>query len=400
MNPSWKTIVLATGTIFLTLCLIIYPDQAFDSSIRGLNIWWEVVFPSLLPFFIMAELLIGFGIVTFLGVVFEPIMRPIFNVPGVGSFAWVMGMASGYPSGAKISARLREENQITKIEAERLLSFTNASSPLFIFGAISVGFFHDAKLGILLAVCHYLGNTIVGVCMRFHGRSEKKQITKQSIRHFSIRRAFHEMHKTRMNDPRPFGEVVGDAIINSIKTLVMVGGFIILFSVITRMLFKIGILTAVAMIAKFIFTIFSIPLELGVPFITGLFEISLGAQHIALTKVDPLFTKIIIVSFILGFNGFSVQAQVASIIAKTDISFKPYLLARILHSLMASILTVVLYDPLYAKRHTSDVSTITNGEPMDLNVWATILTYLKQIGPFVTIVAIGFAFIIQLRRVK
>ena len=85
-------------------------------------------------------------------------MRPLFSVPGVGGFAWAMGMASGYPAGAKITARLRQEGQITKIEAERLVSFTNSSNPLFIFGAVSVGFFDNAKLGIILAFAHYLGN--------------------------------------------------------------------------------------------------------------------------------------------------------------------------------------------------------------------------------------------------
>ena len=111
----------------------------------------------------MAELLIGFGIVQFIGVIFQPIMRPVFNVPGVGSFAWIIGMASGYPAGAKITAQLRKNNEITKVEAERLVSFTNAASPLFIFGAIAVGFFHHASLGILIAICHYLGNLIVGI---------------------------------------------------------------------------------------------------------------------------------------------------------------------------------------------------------------------------------------------
>src|SRR5690625_816925 len=142
-------------TCTMAIILISYPGQAFEASIRGLNMWWEIVFPSLLPFFITAELLIGFGAVTFIGVLFEPIMRPLFNVPGAGSFAWIMGMASGYPSGAKISTRLREEGVLTQIEAERLVSFTNASSPLFIFGAIAVGFFHNAQLGLLIAVSHY-----------------------------------------------------------------------------------------------------------------------------------------------------------------------------------------------------------------------------------------------------
>ena len=33
--------------------------------------WWEVVFPSLLPFFILSELLIGFGVVKFVGLLLE-----------------------------------------------------------------------------------------------------------------------------------------------------------------------------------------------------------------------------------------------------------------------------------------------------------------------------------------
>ncbi|WP_309228293.1 nucleoside recognition domain-containing protein [Virgibacillus sp. NKC19-3] len=177
MKPIMKTILLSGITSFFAFALLKFPDQALEASIRGLNIWWESVFPSLLPFFITAELLTGFGVVKFIGVLFEPVMRPLFNVPGVGSFGWMMGMSSGYPTGAKIAARLREKKQLSQIEAERLVSFTNASSPLFIFGAVSIGFFHDAKLGVLLATCHYLGNAIVGICMRFYRHKEDKQVT-------------------------------------------------------------------------------------------------------------------------------------------------------------------------------------------------------------------------------
>ena len=83
------------------------PQAALQASIRGLNIWWEVVFPSLLPFFIIAELLISIGVVKFIGVILEPLMRPLFRVPGIGGFVWAMGMASGF-AGAKLSARLRK----------------------------------------------------------------------------------------------------------------------------------------------------------------------------------------------------------------------------------------------------------------------------------------------------
>lgn len=393
-----KTIFLAAITLFLTFLLIMFPDQSFEASVRGLNMWWEIVFPSLLPFFITAELLIGFGVVTFIGVLFEPIMRPLFNVPGVGSFAWIMGMASGYPSGAKISARLREEKQLTRVEAERLLSFTNNSSPLFIFGAVSVGFFHDAKLGLLIAVCHYLGNAFVGICMRFYGQSSENDKDQNFKYRFSLQTAFRQMHYTRINDKRPFGEVVGDSILNSIKTLVMIGGFIILFSVVMKLLILIGITPIIATFIQNGLYFLSLPIELSLPLISGMFEITQGAQMISQTNIHSMLPKAIIVSFILGFNGFSVQAQVSSIIANTDIRFTPYFISRILHGVFASLLTILLFKPLYLNRQVLNVKDVPVIQDTTSNHWFTVLDLFKQIGPIITMMSLGIAICIMYRR--
>ena len=397
MKQKVTTILLAGITAFITFLLIKFPEQAFQASLQGLNIWWEVVFPSLLPFFITAELLIGFGVVTFIGILFEPIMRPLFNVPGVGSFAWIMGMASGYPSGAKISVRLREEKLLTQIEAERLISFTNASSPLFIFGAVSIGFFHDAKLGVLIAACHYIGNALVGICMRFYGQAadKKNNEKKQKV---SIQRAFKEMHMARIQDKRPFGEILGDAILSSITTLVMVGGFIIMFSVLTKLLFLVGITPVIALLFKHILSILALPIELGLPLLSGMFEITIGAQMISQLTVDSMLAKAIVVNFILGFNGLSVQAQVSSIISKTDIRFTPYFISRILHGTIASFLTILLYKPLYLNRKLYDVGDIPVSHGTEVNFWLNTLQTLKQVGPIITIASLGIACIIIYRR--
>src|SRR5699024_9690946 len=204
--------------IFMTFSLIIFPDQSFHASLRGLDTWWEIVFPSLFPFFITSELLIRFGVVQFIGVLFEPIMRPLFNVPGVGSFAWIVGMASGYPTGAKITVLLRQKEQLTRLEAERLVSFSNASSPLFIFGAIAVGFLHRPELGILIALSHYIGNVLVGLCMRFYKR-KTISVPLQTEDTNIIYRAFQKMHRTRIQKNQPIGQIFGDSVLLSVQTL-------------------------------------------------------------------------------------------------------------------------------------------------------------------------------------
>lgn len=401
MKDKLTTLVFSGLTIFITFLLILYPDQSLDASIRGLGIWWEIVFPSLLPFFITAELLIGFGVVTFIGVLFEPIMRPLFKVPGAGSFAWIMGMASGYPSGAKITVRLRQERELTQIEAERLLSFTNASSPLFIFGAVAIGFFHNPKLGIFIALCHYLGNAFVGICMRFHGQKEQAKNTFVKKHRVSyLKRAFRSMHQTRMKDHQPLGQLIGDAVLHSVTTLVVVGGFIILFSVLNKLLYLVGITTLLASAINIFLYLFSIPIELSVPLISGLFEITLGSQMASQVKIDSLLPKLIIVSFILGFNGFSVQAQVLSIISQTDIRFYPYFIGRLLHGFIACLLTFLLYKPFYLEyltRQTGDIPVINDGSYYYLQ---TLFDTLRQIGPFITIISLFLTICILLSRQK
>ncbi|MFC2950215.1 sporulation integral membrane protein YlbJ [Virgibacillus sediminis] len=403
MKQIIKTILLSGFATFLTVALIRFPDQAFEASIRGLNIWWEVVFPSLLPFFITAELLIAFGVVKFIGVLFEPVMRPLFNVPGTGSFGWIMGMVSGYPTGAKIAARLREEGQLTQVEAERLVSFTNASSPLFIFVAVSIGFFHDASLGVLLAACHYIGNALVGICMGFYkrnsGRKPKHPTNKKQKP--AVVRAFLEMHETRLKDKRPLGEAISDAVLNSIQTLLMVGGFIILFSVLTKLLFLSGISSLLARFIETTFVLVSLPADMALPFISGLFEITLGAQMISQTPADSMLAKAIIVSFILGFNGFSVQAQVASILAKTDIRFAPYFFARFLHGLLASLLVLLLYKPLYLNKQVIQMDSIPVASPSETSSqWIYALESLTHAGPLFTIVCLGLAAVILYRKIR
>lgn len=394
-SSKWKTAGIAFFTLGLTFSLIIFPEVTFKSSVQGLHTWWEIVFPSLLPFFIMAELLIGFGIVQFIGVLFQPIMRPIFNVPGVGSFAWIVGMASGYPAGAKITTLLRKNNEITQIEAERLISFTNASSPLFIFGAIAVGFFHNASLGILIAISHYLGNFIVGITMRFYRRNEKSSTTSVELHQNLLHKAFHKMHKTRIKNTRPFGQIIGDAVISSVQTLLMIGGFIIFFSVFTTLLHELTLFEIIHTILRPVLNLFQIPSDVIQPLSTGLFEISIGTEMIAALDNLSLLTQLAVISFILGFNGISVQAQVASIIASTDIQFYPYFFARLLHATIAATLTVSLYPFFYPENiKQNDLQTVIAFEEKSLSLFDLIVYY----GPVFTITSIFLALCILLFR--
>lgn len=399
MASKLKTAIFALTVTFIGLSIIISPKDSVQAALNGLKIWGNNVFPSLFPFFVVSEIMIGLGVVNFIGVLLEPFMRPLFRVPGVGGFVFAMGVASGFPAGAKFTARLRQEKQLTSVEAERLVTFTNSSNPLFMGGAIAVGFFHNATLAVLIMASHYLGNLLVGFTMRFHGKSNKKDINKSSIRSISLKQAFLEMHQKRLNDERTIGKILGDAVNSAIQTLLMVGGFIILFSVLNNVLSLINITQLIALTLGFILSIFSIPAELSGPFFSGLLEITNGAQLISDTKETSLFHQMIIVSFILGFNGLSIQAQVASFLAEARIRFWPYFVARLLHGLYASIFTILLWEPLNNKYSYTDIPTTSPQESVAtsdffINVWSIINVY----GTSITVSVLFLFILLKFRK--
>jgi len=348
LTASKKKIYLqALIAISITVSLIIFSENSFQAAVNGLHTWWEIVFPALLPFFIMAEILMGLGVVHFIGALLEPLMRPVFKLPGVGAFAFAMGLASGYPIGAKITGNLRREKLCTQVEGERLVAFCNTADPLFMIGAVAVGMFSKPELGLTLAIAHYISCILVGLIMRFYDPPHSNEDTKTTSRTEDniIKHAFAELYQARKKDGRPFGELLGDAIVESVNTLLLVGGFIILFSVITEVLHLIGITKLLTTILLPILKPLGIDKSLVLPIISGIFEITNGTD-LASQAAAPLAQQVIIASGIIAWSGLSVHAQVATMVNGTDIRIKPYIWARILHGVLASIVTFFIFEPL------------------------------------------------------
>ena len=90
--------------ICFTLGLLIFSKTNLPAVKSGLALWANSVVPSLFPFFVATELLMHTNIIQQLGILLNRFMKPIFNVRGEGAFAFIMGIISGYPVGAKIAS--------------------------------------------------------------------------------------------------------------------------------------------------------------------------------------------------------------------------------------------------------------------------------------------------------
>ena len=214
---SMKNKIYIFSAIIVLIGLIAVPTQCMEAAGRGLNLCQTVIIPSLFPFFVCSKLLIQLGFVAILGKKCGFIMRPLFNVPGNGAFAFCVGILSGYPVGAKAVSELYEQSLCTKSEAERLLALCNNSGPLFIIGAVGTGMYHSPQIGILLYAAHILSAITIGLLFRFYKRKDIPSEKRNSNASIII--------------ASNFGEVMGNAIKDSILSTVMVCGYILFFSV-------------------------------------------------------------------------------------------------------------------------------------------------------------------------
>lgn len=122
--------------VLFTIFLVIFSKSNLTAAKNGLKLWANNVVPSLLPFFIATNLLSHTNVIKYVSKACNKFMRPIFNVPGECAYAFILGLISGYPVGAKIVTDLKNNNLCTTEEAERMLCFTNNSGPLFIIGTV------------------------------------------------------------------------------------------------------------------------------------------------------------------------------------------------------------------------------------------------------------------------
>ena len=123
MKP--RSIVLTIATLFLLYCLLRFPQALLQKSIQSVDLWFHNVLPSLFPFLTATGILIRLGVAHKIGHFFQPIMKPIFGISGICAFPLILGMISGYPSGAKITVTLCQKNALSQKEAQRILSFCN-----------------------------------------------------------------------------------------------------------------------------------------------------------------------------------------------------------------------------------------------------------------------------------
>ena len=312
--------ILIMSVLFFTCFEILSESESIIEAVSfSLYIFKNNIFPSLFPFFVISSVMIKYGLPEFIGNLFKPVMK-IFKIKSSCAFIFVMSIISGNPANAKYTRELLKNGDINEYEATKILCFTCFASPLFILGTVSLGFLENKEVGLLILLCHYLSNIIIGLLIRNYHPS-KKENTK-----INLKEALLSMHEKRISNKESFGKIITNSIVNSINTL-----FLIL-----------GVMTMCLVIV----TIIDNNINLNSVFqsiLSGYIEMTGGIKFISLEDI-PLKLKCILTVMILSFGGLSVHMQIMSIISDTKIKYFPFLVCRIIHSVISGIIMFLVFD--------------------------------------------------------
>lgn len=288
------------------LFLLLFPTNAVTSARSGLMLWFQVILPTLLPFMILSRLLVETNAISGLTFLFAGPFKKLLGLSKSGTFVVMTGFLCGYPMGAKLTADLYLHGQLTKTEAGYLLSFCNNLSPMFISSFLNLSCLEaPALLSLLFLLIYGVPIFFALITQPLYRRTVSSKRTavspdaSTSVLNFNI---------------------VDTAIMDGFTQITKLGGYIILFSIISGM-----------------FLTLSLPNRL-LALITGLVEVTTGINYISAQQFS-LELRLLYCIPICVFGGCSGLMQTYSMIKETGLPFSLYFYSKAAQTILSFIVT-------------------------------------------------------------
>ena len=310
-----RTLPLALALAAFGL-LALESGPAAQAAEKGLDVCTQVIIPSLLPFFVLSNLLSAMGLSRALNRLATPVMKRLFRISGAGAAAFLIGLTGGYPLGANLVADLYRRKELKEMEARKLLCFCNNSGPAFIIGAAGSAVFGSAAAGFTLYGAHILAAVLCGLVfsrlqLDVPGPCGRSSGTLAPVERFSA--------------------VFPKAVAGAVTATLSICGFVIFFSVVVGVLDALGIFS---FLAEALSLRTGLDMTQSRALLTGLLELGSGVS--ALRGLPLNAGNMALAAFLLGWGGLSVQFQTLSVLSGTTLSKAPLIRSKLLHGLLSA----------------------------------------------------------------
>lgn len=318
-----RHILLAISCFFLFFLLLLNPAEGVQLSFHGLQLWFQHMIPSLLPFMILSSMMIRLDLTGCLTTLAAPWIRPLMKINPPGIYVILMGFLCGFPMGAKLTAELYGRQKLSRQEASFLLAFCNNIGPAYVTGFVlpTLGLKHTLPYLFAMYGIPFCYGILLRHTLYRNAFSYELPTHTLSLPHKKKKNSF--LRAAESSGFYPILDAIDDAILSSLFHIARLGGYMIFFDILN-------------LIPQTLLSHIQIH-GIGLPvFTSGLLEINSGIS--SLGSRLPLA-----ILLLLPFGGFSCLSQTYCMIRDTDLSLCHYLL----HKILLTILTLLYYTLWY-----------------------------------------------------
>ncbi len=296
-------IIILIAFLFYTLA---FPEESVGAASVGLNLWYENMLPTLLPFSLLSYILIHSGILDSFARLIHRFVGKIFPVSSVGIYPLTAGLLFGFPMGSKITADLVNAGKMSREEGQRLFCACNNISPMFVGSFILNENLGRADLRTATYLILYVPPLVLYMLW-----NRKRQFRTPGE---------HLPQKTAsMNF-----QLIDAGIMNGFETLAKLGGYIIMFAILAQMT-----------------TMLPVSDPILKCLLIGCTEITNGISYTARQGLDFALAYPLMVAF-TAFGGLSGFAQTASMVKDGNLPMLPYLQMKLLGTAVSLGLALLL----------------------------------------------------------
>ena len=308
----------------LAFSILRAPAEACSLAALALQLWFEKMIPSLFPFMILSGLIVRLDLGRLLSVPVYPVLGRLYQISKTMCTTLLMGFLFGFPLGAKTVAESYSLGQLSKPQAQFLLSFCNNIGPVYLLSfalpllGLSGGKNSMPRLGVILI---FFGLPLL------YGLA---------LRHLVYRRFSFctenpsSPDRQGASEKTSFVPALDASVTSACAAITRLGGYMIFF-IVCNLIAEQGAAAANAPAAKILIGRFSVVLA---PFL----EITSG---LALSK-DALPAALSMT--FLTFGGLSCFAQTYTCIRETDLSFGNCCFHKLLQTAIAFCLYALLFS--------------------------------------------------------
>ena len=302
-----KKIITGFSLLFFMFLLLLFPEQVKAGSLDGLFLWYNSVVPILLPFLILSNIIIATDSLS-------PFLNPLFSIQKKHKrfqplllYPVFLGLFCGFPMGAKTIADLIRSEKMSIRQGNLLLPVVNQASPMFLAGFVGVHILN--KQLSLFQILYYLYlPAFFSLILRLLFSKEDRTVNSRSA------------SSVLPENKNSMSLNLEHTIWNSFYVIVIIGIYMMLFSVASRLCMEL------------------LPKNNGVSILLCSLEFSNGLNQLSkLTFLNPV-TKTGLLLALTSFGGFCTAAQTSTLVKETGVSMKSYLFWKFLIALFVFFL--------------------------------------------------------------